>query len=95
METLSREDAPASGGRDVLTQTPAAQRAIRQGHGARRLRLRPEAVGGLGLVRPRAVTNASQHHFAVESAAFTLVVSGTTATALSFQTVTPRRRTTR
>ena len=95
MEILSREDAPASGGRDVPARTPAVQRAIRQGHGIRRLRLRPEAVRGLGLVRPRGVTHAGQHHFAVESPAFALLVSGTTATALSFQAVTPRRRTTR
>ena len=95
MEILSREDAPASGGRDVRARTSAAQRAIRRSHATRRLRLRPGAVRGLDLVRPRGVTHAGQHHFAVDSAAFALPVSGTTATALSFQTLTPRRRMTR
>jgi hypothetical protein len=37
----------------------------------------------------------SHYHFPVESAPFALLGSGTTATALSFQTVIPRRRTTR
>ncbi len=46
MEILSHEDPPASGGRDVLTRTPAAQRTIRQGQGALRLRLMPRLSEG-------------------------------------------------